>query len=201
MLSDGTVVAWGENINSQGYYVGQSTVPSPLGNVSAIGAGDYHSLALKNDSTVAGWGDDSQGQTDTPAGLSGVLAIAGGGGHTVALKNNGSALAWGNNLSGQCNISPALTNVVAIAAGGSHTLLLLGSKPGAPVLVNPHYSGGQFTVLVQTSNERNYSLEFKDSLTGTTWTSLPSVHGNGTLMLLTDPDATVGQRFYRVRQF
>ena len=201
LLSDGTVVAWGENINSLGNFVGQSTVPSLLGNVVAIGAGDYHSLALKSDGTIVGWGDDSQGQTDTPTGLSGVVAISGGGGHTVALKNNGSALAWGNNLSGQCNISPGLTNVIAIAAGGSHTLLLLGSSPGAPILLNPHYSAGQFTVLVQTSNGRNYALEYKDSITGTTWTSLPSVRGNGTLMLLTDPDATVGQRFYRVRQF
>lgn len=201
LLSDGTVVAWGENNNSQGFYVGQSTVPAPLGHVVAIGAGDYHSLAVKNDSTLAGWGDDSMGQTDTPTGLSGIAAIAGGGGHTVALRNNGSALAWGNNLSGQCNISPGLTNVIGIAAGGSHTLLLLGSKPGAPVLLNPHHSGGQFTVFVQTSNGRNYALEYKDSIAVTTWTSLPSVHGNGTLMLLTDPNATVGQRFYRVRQF
>jgi hypothetical protein len=104
-------------------------------------------------------------------------------------------------LSGQCNISPALTNVIGIAAGGSHTLLLLGAVATSPILSNPHHSGGQFTVLVQTSNGRNYALEYKDSLTGTTWTELPSVHGNGSLMLLTDPDATVGQRFYRVRQF
>lgn len=201
LLSDGTVVAWGENMNSQGNYVGQSAVPSLLAYVVAIGAGDYHSLAVKNDNTITGWGDDSQGQTDAPAGLAGIVAIAGGGGHTVALRNNGSALAWGNNLSGQCNISPSLTNVIGIAAGGSHTLLLLGSVPGAPVLLNPHHSGGQFTVLVQTSNGKNYALEYKDSITGTAWTSLPSVHGNGTLMLLTDPDATVGQRFYRVRQF
>jgi hypothetical protein len=203
LLSDGTVVAWGENINSQGYFVGQSSVPSLLGSVAGIGAGNYHSLALKTDSTIAGWGDDSQGQTDIPAGLSGIVAIAGGGGHTVALRGNGSAIAWGNNLSGQCNISPALTNIIGIAAGGSHTLLLLGAVAvtTSPILSNPHHSGGQFTVLVQTSNGRNYALEYKDSLAGTTWTELPSVHGNGALMLLTDPDATVGQRYYRVRQF
>jgi hypothetical protein len=201
LLSDGTGVAWGENINSEGNFVGQSSVPSLLANVVAIGAGDYHSLALKIDSTIDGWGDDSQGQIDTPPGLAGIVAIAGGGGHTVALKNNGTALAWGNNLSGQCNISPGLTNVIGIAAGGSHTLLLLGSVPGAPMLLNPHRSGNQFTVLVQTANGRNYALEYKDSITGTTWTSLPSVRGNGTMMLLTDPDATVGQRFYRVRQY
>jgi hypothetical protein len=201
LLADGTVVAWGENINSLGNFVGQSTVPPSLNKVVALGAGDYHSLAAKSDGTVVGWGDDSQGQIDTPSGLNGVLAIAGGGGHTVALRNNGTALAWGNNLSGQCNISPALTNVIAIAVGESHTLLLLGAVTGTPVLSGPHYSGGQFTVLVQTVNGRNYALEYKNNLTGGSWISLPSIRGNGSLMPLTDPDATVGQRFYRVRQF
>src|SRR4051812_29278149 len=109
--------------------------------------------------------------------------------HTVALRNSGTALAWGNNLSGQCNISPALTNVIGIAAGGSHTLLL-GAVAGSPELSNPHHSGGQFTVLVQTVNGRNYALEHKNSLTTGSWTAIPSIRRNGTLMLLTDPDAT-----------
>ena len=45
-------------------------------NVVAIAAGDYHSLALKSDGTVVGWGYNVNNQTTVPAGLSNVVAIA-----------------------------------------------------------------------------------------------------------------------------
>jgi hypothetical protein len=202
LQSDGTVVGWGENIDSQGFYVGQSVVPSDLGNASVIGAGDYHSLAVKSDGSIVGWGDDSQGQTDPPRGSSAITAIAGGSGHSVALRANHSGIAWGNNLSGQCNIPNGRTNVVAVSAGSAHTLLLLGGAlPGNPVLLNPTYHGGQFSILVQTISGKDYSLEYKNSLDDGDWGALPPVHGNGALQLLTDPSATVAHRFYRVRQF
>lgn len=200
LRSDGTAFAWGENINSQGFYVGQSVVPSDVGQATAIGAGDYHSLAIESTGGLAAWGDDSQGQTDPPAGLPTVMAFAGGAGHTVVLKADGSAAAWGNNLSGQCNVPP-VTNVIAVAAGNAHTLLLLGAPPSNPLILNPIHSAGQFTVLVQTVSGKSYSLEYKDSLDATGWTALPAIQGNGTLQLLTDPNATVARRFYRVRQF
>jgi Regulator of chromosome condensation (RCC1) repeat len=201
LQADGTVVAWGENINSQGYYVGQSVVPSYVGKAAAIDAGDYHSLAIKSNGAVAGWGDDSQGQTDTPGGLAAVTALAGGGGHTVALKANGAAAAWGNNLSGQCNIPTAVSNVISVAAGSAHSLLLLGSPPGNPVILSAVHSTGQFSVLIQTVLGKSYSLEYKDSLGASAWTGLPAIQGNGTFQTLTDSNATVAQRFYRVRQF
>ena len=46
----GRVVAWG----SDSY--GQSTVPDGLSDVTAIAAGNAHSLALKSDGTVVAWG-------------------------------------------------------------------------------------------------------------------------------------------------
>lgn len=201
LRSDGSVVAWGENINSQGSYVGQSVVPADIGGASAIGAGDYHSLAIRANGTISSWGDDSQGQIDPPEGLSGVIALAGGSGHTLALKSNGAALAWGNNLSGQCDIPTGVTNVLSVAAGGAHSLLLLGTVPSNPVILKPTYGAGQFSVTVQTISGKKYSLEYKDALNAATWTALPAIQGNGALQDLTDPDATVTQRFYRVRQF
>ena len=44
----------------------------------AIAAGDIHSLALKADGTVVGWGYNGYGQTTIPAGLTNVVAIAAG---------------------------------------------------------------------------------------------------------------------------
>jgi hypothetical protein len=201
LRADGTVVGWGENINSQGFYVGQSVVPADLGKAVAIGAGEYHSLAVKLNGAVAGWGDDSQGQTDAPGGLASVTAVAGGGGHTVALKANGFALAWGNNLNGQCNVPTAVSNIIGVAAGSAHSLLLLGSPAGVPTILSASHSGAEFNVVVQTASGKSYSLEYKDSLGASSWTGLPAVQGNGTLRVLTDPNATVAQRFYRVRQF
>jgi hypothetical protein len=48
-----------------------------LNGVVAIAAGDLHTLALKSDETVVGWGDQSYGQTiNPPARSAGVVAIA-----------------------------------------------------------------------------------------------------------------------------
>jgi hypothetical protein len=201
LQADGTVIAWGENINSQGFYAGQSVVPSDLGKAAAIGAGDYHSLAVKGNGSAAGWGDDSQGQAEAPGGLGAVTALAGGGGHTVALRANGFVAAWGDNLSGQCDVPTAVSNVISVAAGSAHSLLLLGTPAGNPVILSASHTGGQFSVVVQTSSGKSYSLEYKDSLSASTWTGLPAVQGNGTVQVLTDANATVAQRYYRVRQF
>ena len=79
-----SVVAWGDNGN------GQTTVPvTALSGVTAIAAGDNHTVALKDDGSVIAWGagtvnnpgDDNQdyGQSIVPlAAQSGVNAIAAG---------------------------------------------------------------------------------------------------------------------------
>ena len=66
LKADGTVAAWGQNVDGEGFFAGQSVVPSSLSNVIAIAAGDYHSLALKADGSVTAWGDNSQGQCAVP---------------------------------------------------------------------------------------------------------------------------------------
>jgi hypothetical protein len=60
-------------------------VPVGLSGVTAIAAGGGHSLALKTDGTVVGWGHDGDGQATVPAGLTGVTAIAAGYYHSLAL--------------------------------------------------------------------------------------------------------------------
>ena len=73
LKTDGTEVAWGYNGS------GQTTVPAGLSGVSAIAAGESHTVALKTDGTVVAWGYNDYGQTTVPAGLSGVIAITAGG--------------------------------------------------------------------------------------------------------------------------
>jgi alpha-tubulin suppressor-like RCC1 family protein len=129
-----------------------------LNGVTAVDAGDRHTLALKQDGTVWAWGRNQYGQLGdgttveegcacrvTPApvvGLTDVVAIRGGTYHSLALKDDGTVWGWGRNFTGQLGdgsitdrLTPVqvktiggspLTGVVAIAAGDGHNLALKG---------------------------------------------------------------------------
>ncbi|MCP4546611.1 MAG: hypothetical protein GY835_09125, partial [bacterium] len=119
---------------------------SGLMEVTAMAAGQAHSLALKSDGTVWAWGNNAFGQlgdgttTDrhTPvqvSGLAGITAIAGGYFHSLALKSDGTVWAWGNNAHGELGDGTTtnrhipvqvsgLTGVTAIAGGQYHSLAL-----------------------------------------------------------------------------
>jgi alpha-tubulin suppressor-like RCC1 family protein len=152
LRQDGTIWAWGHNHYGQlGDGTNTNNRASPvqvqgLSGVTALAAGDRHTVALRQDGTVWAWGDNSLGQlgdgTNTPPtspvqvqGLSGVTALAANGLHTVALRQDGTVWAWGFNFSGQLGDGtttdrtspvqvPGLSGVTALAAGGSHTLAL-----------------------------------------------------------------------------
>jgi len=139
LRSDGSLAAWGLNygvpdLGSADIFYGQATVPLEYsGNVfKAIAAGTFHSLALRTDGTVIGWGANEvfgqgefTGQATVPAGLSNVVAIGAGDFHSLALKSDGSLIAWGDNSegSGKTNVPPG-NDFVAIAAGDWHNLAL-----------------------------------------------------------------------------
>ncbi len=118
LLTNGTVVAWGDNS------FGQASPPSNLTNVVAVTAGYLHSAALCSNGTVMVWGDNTFGQTNVPSGLSNVVAIAAGDFHTLALLANGTVVGWGDDTFGQLESSGA-TNVVGIASGYYHGLALV----------------------------------------------------------------------------
>jgi alpha-tubulin suppressor-like RCC1 family protein len=151
--SDGTVWAWGLNNKSQlgdGTTTNSSTpvqsAPAILTGITAVAAGNEHSLALKSDGTVWGWGSNSNGQLGNGAtagsqttpvqvsGLTNVTAIAAGVNFSLALKSDGSVWAWGYNGSGQLGdgtttdrLTPVYVNMVAqvaIAAGFDHSVAM-----------------------------------------------------------------------------
>ncbi|MBI5696276.1 MAG: thrombospondin type 3 repeat-containing protein [Nitrospirae bacterium] len=130
LKADGTVWAWGYNVNGQlgdnsTYYDSRTPVQVKgaggtgyLANVVAVSAGHNRSLALKADGTVWAWGLNSYGQlgdnttTDRhapvqvlgPGGsgyLTGVVSISSGHDHSLALRSDGTVWAWGYNGSGQ----------------------------------------------------------------------------------------------------
>ncbi len=152
LLSNGTVMAWGDDEAGQLGDGGAtfSSVPvavTGLTGVKAIAAGANHSLALLTNGTVMAWGENEEsqlgnGKTSDSAvpvavkALTGVKAIAAGGNHSLALLTNGTVMAWGENEEGQLGngkltnasspvVVKALSGVAAIAAGAHHSLALL----------------------------------------------------------------------------
>ena len=129
----------------------------------AIAAGAFHSLALKADDTVIGWGDNRDNQTNSPVSATNVVAIAAGYYYSLALKADGSVVGWGDNEYGQTNTPASATNVVAIAAGSYHSLALKadgtvvgwgynqsGQATGVPNNISPYTSTGFVAVAGQT---------------------------------------------------
>ena len=100
LRSDGTVVGWGVNMEclSVGYTSTNSDRASGvvridglvLSNVVAIAAGGNHSLALRRDGTVIGWGSHV-----VPPALSNITAIATGYNYSMGVKRDGTVLYLG----------------------------------------------------------------------------------------------------------
>ncbi len=154
ILQDRNLWSFGNNTFSKlgnGRISGQTAVPTPVVNldeVTAAGASESHSVALRNDGTVWSWGrnnlgqlgrDDSingDGHIPNPVpGLSDIVGLSLGRNHTLALKNDGTVWAWGDNTRGQIGNGvasvqpvavpfqiPGLTNIRLVAAGSLHSL-------------------------------------------------------------------------------
>lgn len=206
---DGTVLPWTRSNRfpdgsepPRGNSV-QTNVPPSATNITAIAAGGFHSLALKDDGTVVAWGENDCGQTNVPAGLSNVVAISAGSYHSLALRNDGTVVAWGDNEHGQTNVPAALSNVVAISAGGNQSLALIGSSPrvNRVALLDWSLKDSDFTVSIPTEPGCVYSLEYTGDLRAPMWRPLPLVSGTGATLALRDKRTEEGGRFYRVKRW
>jgi alpha-tubulin suppressor-like RCC1 family protein len=93
----------------------------------------YHTLVLKNDGTLVGWGYNKYGQlagteevVKTPSkisDLSDIIDISAGGSHSLVLKSDHTVWSFGKNYNEPENVS-GLTNIIAIAAGAGHNIVL-----------------------------------------------------------------------------
>ena len=112
-----------------------TNVPADLSNVVAVTAGPGHSLALRADGTVVGWGASNAppwpyaGRLDIPSDLlHDAVAVAAGVEHSLALRANGTVLGWGTIFNGDpwvpFRVPAGLSNVVAIATGTFHSMAL-----------------------------------------------------------------------------
>jgi alpha-tubulin suppressor-like RCC1 family protein len=122
------VVAWGAgtfvskppNLNDYG----QSIVPKNLTNAVQVAGGWRHSMAVKANGTLEGWGDDETGQTNFPPD-SNYVAVACGNQQSLALKSDGTVVVADKyDFYGEADVPANLSHVVAIACGFYHCLVL-----------------------------------------------------------------------------
>lgn len=153
LSQDGTVHTWGSNQHGQigrGASGGSQTTPFQVPGISdvvAVTTGHYHSLALRSDGSVWGWGynglgqlgDGSNSNRAAPVRVLGshiFVKIAAGRDMSYAIRSDGTLWAWGLNTDGQLGdgtttnrTSPVrvgtLTNVVDVAGGRDHGLAVL----------------------------------------------------------------------------
>jgi alpha-tubulin suppressor-like RCC1 family protein len=152
LKSDGSVVAWGYNVNGRLGNGGttQSNVAVPVSFsagtvITAVAAGGSHSLAVKSDGTLWAWGNktsgrlgdgSTSGQQLVPleiAGVANVISIAAGAAHSALVESDGVVRTFGDNAAGQLGDgtttdSPwpmtvsGVTNAISIVAAANHTL-------------------------------------------------------------------------------
>jgi len=117
--TDGTVVAWGEALDSGEQYSPVSP-PAGLSNVEQIDTGGDLSIALKDDGTLAVWGKSNYVDTVLPASLVGgkFRAVTAGSGVYAAIRENGSLVVWDAS-------TQALIANPAAAAGKTFTKLCM----------------------------------------------------------------------------
>ena len=125
----GSILGWGSQV--------VDSAELDQKNHIAIAAGGYHSLALKSDGTIVGWGENGSGQATPPAGNN-YTAISAGGYHSLALKSDGTIVGWGYNYYGQAT-PPAGNNYTAISAGWDHSLALKAEHLTSDVTASVRY--------------------------------------------------------------
>jgi len=125
-----------------------------------------------------------------------VVAISAGSGHNLILRMDGSVVTWPDT-----NTPVALTNISGIASGYYHNLALVTGTPlRTQALVRSATLGvNGFSLTLPTRSGQVYLLEYKSSLSDSSWTRSTLVAGNGGERTITDPTAGTDTRFYRIR--
>jgi hypothetical protein len=79
-----------------------------------------HSLALRSDGALAGWGENLDGQTNVPSGT--FVAVAAGRMHSLGIRADSTLVGWGHNYFSQIDVPSGTFS--AISAGGFHSLAI-----------------------------------------------------------------------------
>lgn len=143
LCSDGTVAAWGINLNGElgnNSLIGYQTQPVEVNTAPGVSAlhgktvigvngGDYSSLAWCSDGSAAQWGRSGATDVIAPASVavSNVSGMAAGSSNWLALRGDGTVFTWGNGTGSAVPIPFSIPgpSAVGIATGMQHNLALL----------------------------------------------------------------------------
>ena len=137
--SDGTLWSWGNN--GDGQLGDNSTVTkvvpvqedSKSTDWSSVGAGAYHTAAIKSDGTLWAWGKNTHGELGDNSIVTKVVpvqedskstdwsSIGGGYYHTAAIKSDGTLWSWGDNGDGQLGDNSTNNSVVPVQENSQST--------------------------------------------------------------------------------
>ena len=102
---ESNIIVWGDDAASM--------TPPAGTNYVTISAGHEHALAIREDGTVVGWGDDAFGRATPPGDLTDAMAISSGFYQSMIVRSNGTIVPLGFTY----EPTPALNEVTGIAAG------------------------------------------------------------------------------------
>jgi alpha-tubulin suppressor-like RCC1 family protein len=112
-FGEGSVVGWGN-----------TRVPTHLGIVHTVEAGQFHSLVIQTNGIAIGWDNESAGQHAIHPEATNLVAVAAGDTFSLGLRDDGRVFSWGTTNFGLDQVPADLGRVVAIAAGRAHALAL-----------------------------------------------------------------------------
>ncbi len=98
-------------------------MPSDLGTISQVIAGQYHTCAVKTDGTVVCWGFSSF-MSIVPDGLNLVTQLSTTTHHTCARKSDATMVCWGFDSYGESEVPRELTSVAQVSVGDRDTCAL-----------------------------------------------------------------------------
>ena len=205
IMNDGSLWAMGNNAYGQlgdGHY-NSTGINKPekivASGVTAIAAGEYHSLFLKSDGSLWAMGDKEEGQLGAGTWNSqvspekivatNVTAIAAGQWHSLFLKSDGSLWGMGYNEDGELG-DATLNNT-------NRTEQILGAFNR---IAGQLLSGPKMRLSFVGLDGTNYALDRTFNLVSTNW--VPQITNRadsvGVLVLTNTPDATTNN-FWRIR--
>jgi len=118
-------------------YAPTASSASPSPGSGQVAAGGSHTCAIRDDGTLACWGDDSAGQLDeVPSGT--FRSLSAGGTHTCAIRTDGTLACWGDDSAGQLYFGAQDDALYAMSAAGEllFTLRTEGDVDAPPTLLS-----------------------------------------------------------------